>query len=317
MTPFLSHARIAGAAAFLAPRIRRTPIEFSPQLSERSGVPVHLKLEFLQLTGSFKIRGAWWRLNQSTSEERRTGIATCSAGNHGKAIAYAAREEKIKAAIYVPNSIDEAKYKGMLALGADVRRSRFPGYDDTEAWAKEEADKLGMPFISAFDDYDVMTGNGGTLALECFDQLPGASTFLLPVGGGGLSAGFAFASQGKRLIACQHEQSPALKLSLDKGHAVTRLPAADTVAGGIEGGIGSLTFEVLKDKIHEVALVSETEIRQATRWMAAEHQYWIEPTAAVTLAALLGGHVKLESPTLVLICGRNVSVETATSILRT
>ena len=97
-------------------------MELSPVLSARLGVPVWLKLEFLQMTGSFKIRGAWWRLNQATVEERRSGVATCSAGNHGKALAYAARELKIRATIFVPSSVDEAKYRGMLALGADVRR---------------------------------------------------------------------------------------------------------------------------------------------------------------------------------------------------
>jgi len=307
VTPPLSKARIAEAAAFLAPRIRRTPIEYSPVLTERMGMPVWLKLEFLQLTGSFKLRGAWWRLNQASPEERRTGVVTCSAGNHGKGIAYAAREEKIHATIFVPSTVDEAKYKGMVSLGADVRRSEFPGYDDTEAWAREEAVRLGMPFISAFDDYDVMAGNGGTLALECLEQMPDAGTFLLPVGGGGLSAGFAFVADGKRFIGCQHELSPALRLSLDKGEAVTKLPAVDTIAGGIEGGIGALTFEVLKDKISEVALMSEQEIRHASRWMATEHQYWIEPTSAVTLAACLSGRVRLHEPTLVLVCGRNTA----------
>ncbi len=272
-------------------------------------MPVWLKLECLQLTGSFKLRGAWWRLNQATLEERRTGIVTCSAGNHGKGVAHAAREEKIPAIIFVPGGVDEAKYKGMVAMGADVRRSAFPGYDDTEAWAREEAVRLGMPFISAFDDYDVMAGNGGTLALECFEQVPDAYTFLLPVGGGGLSAGFAFAaSAGHRLIGCQHERSPALKLSLERGEAVTKLPAIHTIASGIEGGIGSLTFAVLRNRINEVALMSEEEIRLATRWMLTEHQYWIEPTSAVTLAACLSGRVKLDGPTMVLVCGRNAAV---------
>lgn len=274
------------------------------------GVPVWLKLELLQITGSFKIRGAWWRLHQASAAERRSGIATCSAGNHGKAVAYAAREEKIHATIFVPSSVDQAKYQGMVALGADVRKSAYSGYDDTETWAREEAARLGMPFISAFDDYDVMAGNGGTLALECFEQLSQAEAFLLPVGGGGLAAGFAFMADGKRLIGCQHVLSPALRMSLDCGQAVTKLPAVDTLAGGIEGGIGALTFDVLRGRLHEVALVSEEEIRQATKWLAAEHQYWVEPTAAVTVAACLSGRVQLTAPALVLICGRNASMDT-------
>lgn len=304
------------AAAFLEGRIRRTPVEYSAGLSERMGMPVWLKLEFLQITGSFKIRGAWWRLRQASAAERATGVATCSAGNHGKAVAYAAREEKIRATIFVPSSVDEVKYQGMVALGADVQRSSYAGYDDTEAWARQEASRLGMPFISAFDDYDVMAGNGGTLALECFEQVPEAQAFLLPVGGGGLSAGFAFVTGGaKRLIGCQHELSQALRLSLDRGQAVTTLPAVETLAGGIEGGIGALTFAVLRDRISEVVLVSEDEIRVATCWMAEEHQYWVEPTAAVTIAACLSGQVRLTGPAVVLVCGRNVSAGTMSRVL--
>jgi threonine dehydratase len=234
-------------------------------------------------------------------------------------LAHAARELKIRATIFVPSSVDDAKYKGMLALGADVRRSEFPGYDDTEIWARSEASRLGMPFISAFDDYDIMAGNGGSLALECFEQTQEAKTFILPVGGGGLAAGFAYVTRetkpNARLIGCQHALSPALRLSLDQGEAVTKLPAVETLAGGVEGGIGSLTFDILKDKIDEVALVSEDEILEAVRWIVSEHQYLIEPTAAVTLAACLSGRVHLTSPAVVLLCGRNVSTATAARIL--
>ena len=279
------------------------------------GAPVWLKLEFLQITGSFKIRGAWWRLNQATAAERSAGVATCSAGNHGKGVAYAARQEKIRATIFVPSSVDEAKYQGMLALGADVRRSAYAGYDDTEAWARAEAARLGMPFISAFDDYDVMAGNGGTLALECFEQVPEAAAFLLPVGGGGLSAGFASVAGERRLIGCQHELSPALRLSLEVGVAVTRLPAVETLASGVEGGIGKLTFDILKSRVREVALVSEAAICDATRWIAEQHQYWVEPSSAVTLAACLSGKVKIAGPAMILLCGRNVSARTMATVL--
>ena len=316
MHPSLAASRVTEAARFLSGRIRRTPVEFSPALSERMGVPVWLKLESLQLTGSFKIRGAWWRLHKASAAERQSGIATCSAGNHGRGIAYAAREEKIRATIFVPSSIDGSKHRAMLTLGADVRVSPFAGYDDTEAWAREEATRLGMPFVSAFDDYDIMAGNGGTLALECFEQAPDASTFVLPVGGGGLSAGFAFMAHGKHLIGCQHERSPAFRMSLDQGRAVTKLPAIETVAGGIEGGIGAKTFEVLRTRIRDVVLVNEQQIRDATRWMADEHQYLIEPTAAVTIAACLTGRIAdAQGPIVVVISGRNVSAATFNAIL--
>ena len=307
----LSLDRIQAAGEFLASRIRRTPVEHSPDLSRRAVAPVWLKLESLQVTGSFKIRGAWWRLHQATEAERATGIATCSAGNHGKGVAYAAPQERIRATIYVPRSVDEAKFRGMAGYGATVIKSEYDGYDDTEAWARAEAERQGMPFISAFDDWDVMAGNGGTLAQECLDQLPYVTTYLVPVGGGGLAAGFArvlkAAMPASTLIGCQHVLSPALQLSMDSGKAVTRLPAVETIAAGVEGGIGALTFPEIQHRIDQVALVSEDEIVSAVRWMVREHQYLIEPTSAVTLAACLSGRLQLRTPTCVLVCGRNVS----------
>jgi len=314
----LTSDRICNAHRFLSTRVRRTPVEPSPELSQRLGVPVFIKLEFLQLTGSFKLRGAWWRLHQASLEERQHGVATCSAGNHGKALAYAARELGIRAVVFVPKAVDEAKFRGILALGAEVRRSEFWGYDETEAWARERSSQEGMPFISAFDDFDVMAGNGGSLALETMEQLPEVCNWIVPVGGGGLGAGLAFTVKphGHRVIACQHEASPALKLSLERGEAVTELPAVITLAGGVEGGIGRNTFEILKDRVDRVALVDEDEIKAATRWMVAQHQYLVEPTAAVTLAACLRGRVgKLEAPTVVVVCGRNVSLKTAMACL--
>jgi threonine dehydratase len=312
--------RIQEAARFLSDRIRRTPADPSPELSAKLGVPVWLKLESLQVTGSFKIRGALFRFSRLTDAERKSGIVTCSAGNHGKACAYAGRELGIPTTIYVPRTVDEAKHRGMCAQGGEVVVSAFPGFDETEEWAREEARKSGRPFVSAFDDYDIMAGNGGTLGQEILDDLPGAKNFIAPVGGGGLGAGLSFLIKEKvtaaRIIACQHEASPALKLSLEKGAAVTRLPFAETLAPGIEGGIGACTFEILGPRVDHVVLVNDEEIRAAIRWMLEEHQYLIEPTAAVVLAACLTGRVgTLSGPTVVVLSGRNVSYSTIHRVL--
>jgi len=295
-------------------------MEPSPVLSRLLGVPVFLKLESLQLTGSFKIRGAFFRISRLTPEERRDGIVTCSAGNYGKAVAYAARDAGIRATICVPHSVDRSKYESMLALGADVRVSEFDGYDNTEEWARALAASERRAFLSAFDDDAVMAANGGTLAVEILEDAPETRTFIVPVGGGGLGAGLAFWAKRQSseavIVACQHVLSPALKMSLDAGYAITKLPAVETLAGGVEGGIGALTFSVLGPLVDRVALVSEDEILEGVRWMLAHHQYLIEPTAAVAIAACLTGTVgKLDGLTVVIISGRNVSAEVVRKIL--
>jgi threonine dehydratase len=314
---------VRDARRALEGRIRRTPIEASPALSELAGVPVFLKLESLQLTGSFKIRAAFFVLSQLSADERPRGVVTCSAGNHGKAVAFVARELGVPAEIHVPRDVDQAKYEAMIALGARVVRSDFEGYDDTERVARAEATRSDRPFLTAFDDVRILAANGATIAAEVLEDCPTARTFLLPVGGGGLSGGFAYYARttlpDSRLIGCQHEGSPALALSLERGEAVVSLPAFTTTAGGLEGGIGRTGFEILRSRIDGVALLSETEIFDGVRFMLERHQYLIEPSSAVTIAAILTGKAgrlgPLTSPTAVVISGRNVALPTIRRIL--
>jgi threonine dehydratase len=313
-------ALVLEARKALEGRIRWTPLEPSPRLSEIAGAPVSLKLESMQTTGSFKIRGAFFMLERLLPDERRRGVVTCSAGNHGKAVAHVARELGVRATIHVPRSVDEAKYRGMLALGAEVMRSDFDGFDETEPFAKAQASRENRPYVTAFDDEAVLAANGGTLAAEVLDDAPEARTFLLPVGGAGLSGGFAFyaktAVRESRVIGCQHVLSPALALSLERGEAVLTLPPVETAAGGLEGGIGRTGFEVLKSRIDGVALLTEEEIFDAVRFVLDAHQYLIEPSSAVTVAAILTGKAgRLASPTVAVISGRNVALPTLRRIL--
>lgn len=313
-------ALVLEARRSLEGRIRRTPVEDSPALSEAAKVPVGLKLESAQLTGSFKIRGAFFALSRLSAEDRKRGIVTCSAGNHGKAVAYVARELEIPAEIHVPASVDESKYQGMLALGASVVRSNVDGFDETEQIAKAEAARTGRPFVTAFDDNAILAANGGTLAAEVLEDAPQARTFLLPVGGAGLAGGFAFYAKTAlpdcRIIGCQHALSPALALSLEKGEAILRLPPVATTAGGLEGGIGRTGFEVLKTRIDGVALITEEEMFDAVRFMLDRHQYLIEPSSAVTVAAIRTGKAgRMDSPAVAVISGRNVALSTVRKIL--
>lgn len=317
----LSLALIEEARAALAGRIRRTPLEPSPALTEVLGMPAWLKLEHLQATGSFKIRGALFRLAKLTAAQRAQGVATASAGNHGKGVAYAAKHLGVSATVYVPRTVDTAKERAMRHLGAQVVKTDFEGYDATEAFARAEAERLGRVFVSAFDDPYVMAGNGGTVAAEVLEACPAATTFVVPVGGGGHAAGFAYYAAekqpGAQVIGCQLAACPALALSLARGQAVTEMPPCETVAGGLEGGLGTQTFAVLQGRVAQVALVSEAEIQAAVRWLLDQHQYLIEPSAAVTVAACLSGQIQPAGPTVVFLSGRNVSLATVQRILAT
>ncbi len=305
---------IAQATEFLKGKIRRTPIEYSQELSQLLGHPTYLKLESLQLTGSFKIRGGFYYLSTLSAEERKRGVAACSAGNHGLGIAYAAKELNIPCTVYVPKSVDQAKYDKLLKLGAKVKKSEFIGYDDTLEWTIQEAAKEKLVLVTAFNDEKIMASNGGTIAVEVLEDLPEATHFILPMGGGGLPAGFSWYVKSKNpkahVTVCQLAECPAFKLSLEQNKPITRMPPVETLAGGIEGGLGDKCFEVLKTRIDEIALIKEEELKAAVCWFLEHHQYLIEPSAAVALASCLFGHVKPKGPTVIVLSGRNVSYAT-------
>lgn len=304
----LDKSLIEQASSFLKGKIRRTPLEHSSELSEILKVPIYLKCEFLQLTGSFKPRGAFFYTSTLKKGEEIAGV---SAGNHGLGLALAAKYFNLPCTIFVPKQVDQAKFDKIKKLGAKVIRSEFIGYDDTIVWAEKEVKKNGLHLITAFDDERIMAGNGGSLAVEIVEDLPDVKNWIVPVGGGGLAAGMVTYAPDVRLIGCQHINSPGLKLSLERGKAVLHLPAIETVAGGIEGGLGEHCFSYLKEKVSDVALLSEEQILEGVRWMLKMHQYLIEPTAAVVIAAALFNKIPpLQGPTVIVLTGRNVSYET-------
>jgi threonine dehydratase len=306
------------AQQFLSGRIRETPIEESPALSEHLGVRAVLKMECLQITGSFKIRGAWYALHR-LGGRAATGVCTCSAGNHGLGLAYAAREAGVRAVIYVPRSVDGAKLRGLERLGAEVVISPYDGFDQTEVWALDASRAQGMPFISAYDDHDVMAGNGGSLAAEILRQVPDVRTIVVPVGGGGMAAGLSIPFKehvpSGTLVAAQLAASPALQRSLERGEAMTRMPAVTTLAGGLEGGLGKKPFQVLRDQVDTVLLVEEDDIARGFVWMLKEHRFLIEPSSAVALAACLRPMPDIEGTVVVPVTGRNVSLDTIRKLL--
>ena len=318
--PELNLSLISQASTFLEGKIKKTPLEFSPIFSELLNVPAYLKMEFLQITGSFKLRGALFYLSTLSDQEKQNGVAACSAGNHGLGVAYAAKLMGANCTVYAPKNLDNAKHKKILQLGANVQCSQFVGYDDTLEWTKSEVDKKQQHLISAFDDERIMAGNGGTLAAEILNDVPDMQNLIVPVGGGGLSGGMAYYLKTKnpsiRIVGSQLKASPALQLSLERGEAVVKLPSVDTFAGGIEGGIGKKCFEILKSRIDDVVLLSEEEIIQAFCWMLKNQQFLIEPTSSASVAACLTSRLKLKGPTVIVLSGRNVGYTTIQQLVR-
>ena len=315
----LDPRQIQEASEFIAPYIIKTPFEKSNILSRVAGTECYFKLENLQKTGSFKLRGALYKLGRLHAGGCNY-VVSCSAGNHGWALAWAGEKFGCGVKVFVPSSADQSKCRGMAELGAEVVKCPSPGYDKAENTALEYAASQGTPFISPYDDYEIMAGNGGTLAMEILEQLPETGSIVFPVGGGGLGAGIASLVRSRRpgitLVGCQHLDSPALALSLEKGYAVTELPPVDTIAGGIEGGIGVKTFEILRDTIDKVILVSEEDLKKSIVWLMEHHRYIVEASGAAPVAAALSGKLSgLPSPAMLVLTGRNISLSTLSSLM--
>jgi threonine dehydratase len=282
---------IPGAAAAIAPHIRRTPVLGVPELAGPEAGQVLLKLECLQVTGSFKIRGAANRVLSLTDEETARGVIACSSGNHGRAVAHVAGSLGIPAIICVPDWVDPVKLEGMQTAGARVILAGAT-YDEAEAAAIELAEKEGRTFIQPFDDPWVAAGQG-TLGLELLDQIPELNTVLIPLSGGGLAGGVAYALKERkpeiRMVAVSAARARVMYESLQVGQPVT-MEEEETLAEALSGGIGlanRYTLPMIRELVDEHVLVREEEIRDAMLFAHKSLNLLVEGGGAVALAALL------------------------------
>jgi threonine dehydratase len=278
-------------------RVRRltrvTPLVPAPALGRRTGADVWLKLECLQRTGSFKVRGAAARLAAIVDKREpaagRARVIAASAGNHGLGVALAAQSFGIDATVLVSAQTPEVKRLGIAALGAVVEVVGAT-YDEAEAEARRRAAAdPELLFVSAFDDDYVMAGNGGLLAREMLAQLPDVEVVVAPVGGGGLAGGIGVevVPRGIRILGVSPEVNCAMRRSLDEGHAYTTYNGGPTLAEGLEGAVSERTFRMARDYFPEIALVSEIAIRKAIVYAYRQLGILCEASAAPALAALL------------------------------
>ena len=311
-SPTPSLADFQDAAAVLEGVISRTPLDASQHLSDVLGVPVHLKLENLQRTGSFKIRGATYRLSRLTPEERSRGVVAASAGNHAQGVALAAKALGIPATIFMPLGVPVPKLLATRGYGADVVLEGAT-VETPLRLAAEFAERTGAVFIHPFDHPDVIAGQG-TLGLELMDELPELDTVVVGIGGGGLIAGVAAAVKARaaaegrtvRVVGVQAENSAAYPPSLKAGHPL-EVATKPTIADGIAvARPGDLPFGIIRELVDEVVTVSEDDIARALLVLLERAKQVVEPAGAVGVAAILAGKVAATGPTVSVLSGGNI-----------
>lgn len=297
----------------ILPFVRRTALVHSHSLSSQSGAQVYLKLENLQETGSFKLRGAANRLLNLSAAERGRGVVTVSTGNHGRGVAYMAQQLGVHAVVCVPEQVLPHKVAAMRQLGAEVI-IHGQTQDEAEAHVLQLQVEQGLTLISAFDDPLIIAGQG-TIGLELLEELPQIDTAIIPLSGGGLLSGIALALKAAdpaiRIIGVSQERQPAMHLSLQAGHPVP-VVEEPTLADSLVGSIGlenRYTFRMVQTLVDEVVLVSEEEIAAGmVHALHAEHQV-IEGGGAVGIAALLAGKMKQPGRTVaVVVSGGNADM---------
>jgi threonine dehydratase len=303
-------ADIQAARARLGGIAQVTPIHYSETFSRLAGRPVVLKAENLQRTGSFKVRGAVNTIASLSDAERAAGVVAATAGNHGQAVAWAARESGISATIFMPRDTPMAKVDATRTYGAEIESSAETLEEAFEA-AQGFAAETGAAFVHAFEDERVIAGQG-TLGLELAEQLPDVETVVMPVGGGGLAAGIALAlaelRPHVRLVGVQAEACAPLAGSREHGF---------TIAEGIAvKRPGELTSSILRDRLEAIVTVSDDEISEAVVLLVERAKLVVEGAGAVGLAALLGGRVEGEGSVCILLSGGNIDASLLITVLR-
>ncbi len=294
--------------------VRRTPLVFSSTLSRLYGISVYFKLETVHDIGAFKIRGATNRLLNLSREERRRGVVATSTGNHGRAIAYAAKNLGIRSVVFMSKLVSADKVPDIENLGAEVRIVG-DNFDETRSAVEELVAKEGMLMVDPFDDPYIIAGQG-TIGIEILEDLPNVDSVLVPVGGGGLISGIAVALKSAdpniRVIGVSMERGAAMYES-QKAEKPVEVEEFKTLANNLGGGIGlnnRYTFKLVKEYVNHLVLVNEEQIESAMKYAFEQEKLVIEGAAAVGVAALLNNTVDdIGQQVVIIISSRNVDMD--------
>lgn len=289
--------------------VMQTDVLYAPKL--KPGIELYLKTENLQITGSFKVRGAYYKMSQLSEEEKKRGVVACSAGNHAQGVALAAQKNGIKSIICLPDSAPISKVEATKSYGAEICLVEGV-YDDAYQKALQLRDEEGYTFIHPFDDPDVIAGQG-TIALELSEQLPDMDAVIVPIGGGGLISGVAYTIKSLnpniKVYGVQASGAPSMLNSIHDEH-IEKLESVFTIADGIAvKEPGSLTYELCSKYVDEIVTVTDDEISAAILALMEQHKLVTEGAGAVAVAAAMFGKVDLEGKkTVCLLSGGNIDV---------
>jgi len=304
-------ADIWEAYKLLKPQLHHTPLAPSRTLRDITGADIYLKAENMQRSGSFKVRGASYKLSRLSKEEYSRGVIAASAGNHAQGVAIAAAQYNISCTIVMPETAPLAKVTATQGYGAEVVLHGFT-YDDAYQYCLELQQESGATFIHAFDDPDIIAGQG-TLGLEMLSDLPDADALIVPIGGGGLIAGITIAARALRpnikIIGVQAEGAASSRASLDAGELRT-LASIATIADGIAvKRPGTMTFPIIQNLVDDVVMVNDEAIIGAVLLLMERCKMLVEGAGAAGVAAMLSGAIKLEGKkVLVPLTGGNIDI---------
>jgi len=304
----------------ISPYVTRTPLVRAHALSDLCEAEIWCKLETMQPTGAFKLRGATNAILRLNEDQRKRGVVAVSTGNHGRGVAYAAREQGVRAVICLSSLVPENKVEAIKSLGADVRIIGN-SQDKAEIEANRLTEEEGLIPISPFDHPDVITGQG-TIGLELLEDFPEINCVVVPLSGGGLIGGIALAlktaSPKISVVGVTMENGPAMVLSLDAGKPV-EVEEEESLADSLGGGIGLVnryTLSLVQELVDETLLVSEDEIGEAIKYIFKTQRLVLEGGAAVVTAALLAKKLEVQGQNVALIySGNNIAEKTLRKVL--
>ncbi|MBQ2702041.1 MAG: threonine ammonia-lyase [Clostridia bacterium] len=296
---------------------RKTDVLYAPKLCP--GTELYLKTENLQVTGSFKVRGAYYKMSRLSEEEKKKGVVACSAGNHAQGVALAAQKNGIKAVICLPDGAPISKVEATKSYGAEVCLVEGV-YDDAYQKALSLRDEEGYTFIHPFNDEDVIAGQG-TVALEIAEQLPDLDAVIVPIGGGGLISGIAYTiktlNPKVKVYGVQATGAPSMKNAVEHGQ-VEELPSVSTIADGIAvKKPGELTYEICSKYVDEIVTVTDDEISAAILALMEQHKLVTEGAGAVSVAAAMFHKIDLKGKKAVcVLSGGNIDVTILSRVIK-